>query len=196
MIATLKKEIRREVLRKRDGLSLLVRRGLSDRICDNLFNLKEFQRAKVVHFFLTTKSEVMTEEAIRKAMSMGKEIVVPVTDKKQRRICLSKIENYDQELMMMPHGIPEPRPEFNRCIPLSDVELMVLPGVAFDIQGHRLGYGAGYYDRLLGNAERRPFLVGLAFEMQIVDEIPIGNHDVRMDKIITENRVIDCSRRI
>lgn len=190
MIATLKKEIRREVLRKRDSLSLQVRRELSDRICDNLFNLKEFQRAKVVHFFLTTKSEIITEEAIRKAMSVGKEIVVPIMDKEQRRICLSKIEDYDQELMMMPHGIPEPRPEFNRCVPLCDVELMVLPGVAFDIQGHRLGYGAGYYDRLLEDAGCRPILVALAFEIQIVDEIPVGNHDVRMDKIITEERVI------
>lgn len=191
MIATLKKGIRREVLRKRDSLSLKDRVELSSRICDNLLNLKEFQRAKVVHFFLTTKSEVITEEAIRRALAMGKDVVVPVTDKGEKRICLSRLEDYDKELTVMPHGIPEPKPEFNRCVPLSAVELMMLPGVAFDIKGHRLGYGAGYYDRLLEDEEYRPILVALAFEIQIVDDIPVGNHDVRVDKIVTEKRVIE-----
>ena len=193
MIATYKKEIRREILRKRDNLSLRNRLELSRRICDNLMNLEEFQKAKVVHFFLTTKSEVITEEAIRKTLSMGKEVVVPVVDKGQRRICLSKLEDYDHELNIMPHGIPEPKPEFNRCVPLSYVDLMILPGVAFDIKGHRLGYGAGYYDRLLKDEDFRPPLVALAFETQIVDDIPVGVHDVRVDKIITERRVIEVS---
>jgi len=193
MISSRKKVIRLEVLRKRDALTLKSRKELSDIICNNLLNLEEFQRAKVIHFFLTTKSEVMTEGAIRKAMSMGKEIVVPVMNRKERRICLSRIEDYDRDLILMPHGILEPRPEFNRSISLSHVELMVLPGVAFDLQGHRLGYGAGYYDRLLEDARSRPLLIGLAFEIQIVEEIPFTDHDVRMDKIVTEKRVIECS---
>ncbi len=192
MIATRKKEIRREVLKKRDNLSLKERLERSGQICDNLMNLAEFQQARVVHFFLTTKSEVMTEEAIRRAQSLGKEVVVPVIDKGERRICLSKLEDYDQELTMMPHGIPEPKPEYNRCVPLSYVDLMILPGVAFDIQGHRLGYGAGYYDRMFRDEVERPLLVALAFEVQIVDDIPVGDHDVRVDKIITEKRIVEC----
>lgn len=192
MIATLKKEIRREVLRKRDNLSLKDRVELSRRICDNLLNLEEFKQSKVIHFFLSTKSEVIAEEAIRKALSTGKEVVVPVIDRSHRHISLSKIEDYDKELTITTHGILEPRPEFYRPVPLRDIELMVLPGVAFDTKGHRLGYGAGYYDRLLEEKEDRPLLMALAFEIQIVDDIPVGDHDVRVDKIVTEERIIKC----
>lgn len=194
MIATLKREIRREILRKRDSLSLEERLEQSRLICNNLLNLEEFRQAKVIHFFLSTKSEVITEEAIRKALSTGKEVVVPVIDRSHRHISLSKIEDYDKELTITTHGILEPRPELYRPVPLRDVELMVLPGVAFDTKGHRLGYGAGYYDRLLKDEEDRPLLMALAFEIQIVDEIPAVNHDVKVDKIITEKRIMEVEK--
>lgn len=191
MIVAKKKEIRQEVLKKRDCLSLDNRIQLSREICDRLFNLKEFRQARVVHFFLTTKSEVFTEEAVRKAMNSGKEVVVPVIDKRHKCIFLSKLHDYDRDLILTNHGITEPGPEFYSEVPLKEVELMVLPGVAFDINGHRLGYGAGYYDRLLEDGETRPILVALAFELQIVENIPIGSHDVTVDKIVTEKRIIE-----
>lgn len=194
MIATLKREIRREVLRKRDSLSAEERFELSRLVCNNLLKLEDFQRSKVIHFFLTTKSEVITEGAIRSALAMGKDIVVPVIDKKHRSLFLSKIEDYDKELTTAPHGIIESRPEFYRPVALKDVDVMVLPGVAFDMRGQRLGYGAGYYDRLLKDGEDRPLLVALSFEIQIVDEIPAGDHDVRVNKIVTEKRVIEVKK--
>ncbi len=72
---------------------------------------------------------------------------------------------------------------------------MVLPGVAFDESGHRLGYGAGYYDRLLETENERPFLAALAFELQIVEQVPVAGHDVKVDMIVTEARVIRCKTR-
>ncbi len=191
MIVVRKKEIRREILSKRDNLSLDERITLSRRICDRLFNLKEFEQAKVVQFFLNTKSEVITEEAVRRTLNSGKVVAVPVVDKRKHRIFLSKLDDHDKELFLTDHGITEPRPEFHREVQLKDIELMVMPGVAFDLNGHRLGYGAGYYDRLLEDEENRPLLVALAFELQIVENIPTDKHDVRMDKIVTEDRIID-----
>jgi 5-formyltetrahydrofolate cyclo-ligase len=191
MIAALKKEIRREVLRKRDNLYLQDRINLSKEIFDNLLSLEEFSKAKVIHFFLTTKSEVLTEDAIRRSLSLGKSVVVPVTEKGHKRIFLSGLEDYDKELTLTPHGILEPKREFRRHVALHDVDLMILPGVAFDTAGHRIGYGAGYYDRLLEETDMRPFLIAPAFELQIVDNIPVGSHDIRVDKIITEKRVIE-----
>lgn len=192
MLATLKKEIRHQVLKKRDNLTAEERIRLSRKICNNLLGLEEFKKAKVVHFFLTTRSEVMTEEAVRRSLSMGKDVVVPVVDRKQRCIMLSRLTDYDNELMIMHHGIHEPKPEFIRHVDLKEVDLMVLPGVAFEKSGHRLGYGAGYYDRLLESEQTRPVLAALAFELQIVDRIPVGGHDVKVDIIVTENRVIKC----
>ena len=195
MVAILKQELRREIIKKRDSLSHEERIERSLRIGDALRNLREFQQAKVVHFFLTLRSEVMTEGEIRGALSAGKTVVVPVIDKKHRHLSLSRIDDYDQELTITTHGILEPRPKSYKFIPLEEVNLMVLPGVAFDVRGHRLGYGAGYYDRLLKAEEERPLLVGLAFEIQNGDEIAVGGHDIRMDKIITEERVIEVIRR-
>lgn len=191
MIVHKKKEIRREVLEIRDALSLEERIVRSRKICNRLFNLKEFRHAKVVQFFLNTKSEVITEDAVRETINSGKIVVVPVVDKRQRRIFLSRLHDHENELCMTAHGITEPMPEFHREVQLRDIELMVMPGVAFDINGHRLGYGAGYYDRLLEDEKNRPHLVALSFELQIVDNIPVGNHDVKMDQIITEERIIE-----
>ncbi len=192
MLATLKKEIRREVLGRRDSLSVQDRIDFSRQIFNNLRGLEEFKKAKVIHFFLSVKSEVLTEEAVRKTLLMGKDVVVPVLDKKHRCILLSKLNDYNSELMIMPHGIHEPGPEFFRPVHVKDVDLMALPGVAFDKTGHRLGYGAGYYDRLLETEQTRPLLAALAFELQIVDEIPVGSHDVEVDMIVTEERIIKC----
>jgi len=192
MLTTLKKGIREEILCKRDRLNLQERAELSSIICNNLLNLYEYKQAKVVHFYLTIKSEVITEDAVKSAILTGKDVVIPVMDKRHKRILLSGLNDYDKELAPTSHGIIEPKPEFYKFVDLNDIDLMVLPGVAFDLNGHRLGYGAGYYDRLLRDADTRPFLVALAFEVQIVNKIPIGDHDVRMDKIITEKRIIDC----
>ena len=177
---------------RRDSLSTDERINLSRKICNNLLSLDEFKSAKTVHFFLTTRSEVITEEAVRRSLLLGKDVVVPVMDKKHRRIMLSKLSDYDNELMIMHHGIHEPKPEFVRHVNLNEVDLMVLPGVAFDMSGHRLGYGAGYYDRLLEEEHLRPVLTALAFELQIVDQIPVAGHDVHVDIIVTEDRVIRC----
>ncbi len=192
MLTTLKKGIREEILCKRDRLNLQERAELSSIICNNLLNLYEYKQARVVHFYLAIKSEVITEDAVKSAISTGKDVVIPVMDKRHKRILLSGLNDYDKELAPTSHGIIEPKPEFYKFVDLNDIDLMVLPGVAFDLNGHRLGYGAGYYDRLLRDADTRPFLVALAFEVQIVNKIPIGDHDVRMDKIITEKRIIDC----
>lgn len=182
-------------MKRRDCLTAEDRVNLSRKISHNLLGLEEFKRAGTVHFFLTTRSEVITEEAVRSSLSLGKVVVVPVIDRKERRIVLSRLTDYDNELMVMHHGIHEPRPEFVRHVDLKSVDLMVLPGVAFEESGHRLGYGAGYYDRLLESEHARPVLVALAFELQIVDQIPVGGHDVKVDMIITEDRVIRCKKK-
>ena len=109
MIATLKQELRREIIKKRDSLPHEERIEWSRTICDTLRGLLEFQEAKVVHFFLSMRSEVMTEGAIREALAAGKTVVVPVIDKRHSRLSLSRIDDYDQELAITTHGILEPR---------------------------------------------------------------------------------------
>ena len=112
---------------------------------------------------------------------------------------LSEIRQYPEEVEPGAYGIPEPKKEFIRRVDPDTVDLFVLPGVAFDVHGGRLGYGAGYYDRILvGTAPSRDFLrvslIALAFELQLVDRVPSSVHDVRVHKIVTEERVIECRK--
>ncbi len=98
-------------------------------------------------------------------------------------------------------GIPEPDVRENRRVTIKDIDLVVIPGTGFDIQGNRLGYGGGYYDRLLGyeskqlaEVEHIP-TVALAFEEQIGEEIPAEPHDIQVDMIITDKRLIRCTKQ-
>ncbi len=85
-------------------------------------------------------------------------------------------------------GISEPKSDPRSAINLGAVDLAPIPGVAFDVREGRLGHGAGYYDKLLGSSDRRPLLVAGAFEVQVVDELPLARHDVLMDLVVTESR--------
>ncbi|MBI4714518.1 MAG: 5-formyltetrahydrofolate cyclo-ligase [Nitrospirae bacterium] len=187
--------LRQRTLRQRDALSDKERGEKSRRIQERLFALPSFLEASVVHFYLAVKSEVITEGMVRESLSRGKRVVIPVVDRPHKRITLSELKDYDRELSPGFNGIPEPHAGRHRTVPLEAVDLMIVPLVAFDGTGHRLGYGTGYYDRLLGGRKSWPILVGLAFEVQEVPSIPSESHDVAMNWVITESRVISFQNK-
>lgn len=193
-IRRIKTEIRKEIGQKRDSLSIDERDEKSKRIMEILFSLKEFKDAGVIHFFVNTRSEVFTDEMIRGALLIGKRVVAPLIDSANRRLLLSEIKDYDKDLIPGYWGILEPKRESFREVSIDDVHLMVMPGLAFDEKGGRIGYGGGYYDRLLSVRNRKMPLVAVSFDLQIVRNVPIHEKDVRVDKIVTESRVIDCSK--
>lgn len=193
-IRRIKAEIRKEVGQKRDSISMEERDEKSKRIMDTLFSLKEFKDARVVHFFVNIKSEVFTGEMIKGALAAGKRVVVPFIDSANRRLLLSEIKDYEKDLMPGYWGILEPKRESFRETSIDDVDLMVIPGLAFDKKGGRIGYGAGYYDRLLSVRKKKMLLIAVAYELQIAEDVPTHERDVRVDKIVTESRVIDCHR--
>jgi 5-formyltetrahydrofolate cyclo-ligase len=186
-----KETLRKEALARREALGEAERRRKSELIRGRLFTMSPFQRAAVVHFYLSTNSEMATEEAIRGALSAGKRVVIPRVDRARREMTLSELKDYDRELAPGSHGIREPKPGCYRFVPLKEVDLLVVPVVAFDVSGHRLGYGTGYYDRLLSDEKVRPLLIGVAFDVQEVPDIPADDHDIRMDWIVTEERILD-----
>jgi 5-formyltetrahydrofolate cyclo-ligase len=160
---------------------------LSQRICDTFLALPEYQQARTVMFYIDVRSEVRTRQALPEALSSGKKIVVPWCNE-QGELELFHLTSLD-ELATGMYRILEPRPEL-RALPekqvrAEDLDLVMVPGVAFDRTGARMGHGKGYYDKLLWRAQRAP-LVALAFECQLFPEIPTEAHDIFMDKIITE----------
>ncbi len=185
-----KKKLRKEIIARRESLSDLERDAASKRIRESLFGLSEFKNAKSVHFFISFGSEVITTDMIRDAIKMGKKVVVPFIDRDKKMLRLSELRDFDKELESGYWGIQEPKKECMREVVIDDVELMVMPGVAFDGKGHRLGYGMAFYDKLIAGRKVTMPLVAIAFDMQVVDDVPVAGHDVLIDKIVTEKRVI------
>jgi len=183
--------LRRRIIEKRKELSDSELREKSNKIKEIIFKMKEFKDAKAILFYVSYRNEVNTHQMIKDCISIEKKVVVPGTDRLHRRIVLSELSNWDN-LTYGEYNILEPKKEFFQEVLIDSIDLMFIPGIAFDVRGNRIGHGKGYYDRLLKiphNATR----VGLAFELQIVDNIPAESHDVKVNKIVTEKRVITCN---
>ncbi len=187
-----KKELRRKIIQRRDRIPSEVRAIKDREIMDRIVSYKPFTEIGTVMLFASFRSEVNTFPIIEKALQRGKRVALPRVNRSERMLELYYIESMEQlETGYM--GIKEPIVSPERIALAEDMEIIVLPGVAFDEQGGRLGYGGGYYDRLLDSLRKAPLLVAVAYEEQIVDEIPVEQHDRRVQVIITDKRVIEVA---
>ncbi|MBI2664522.1 phosphoribosylamine--glycine ligase [Candidatus Woesearchaeota archaeon] len=181
------KSLLREKMRQlRDKLSSEQVRSNSSEITKKLLQLHEYEKAKTVMFYMGVNSEVHTDEAIRQALA-SKSVAIPVTDQENRRIIAAQLESLEK-LRPGAYGIPEPA-ETKEISP-EEIDIAVVPGIAFDSSGNRIGYGLGYFDKFLKQTPATK--IGLAHESQIVDKIRAAENDVAVDKIITEKRTIEC----
>jgi len=188
----MKHDIRATILQRRNALAPVDLARKSQCIRDRVFGLEEFQRAHTVLFYVSYGSEVATHEMIKEALRQVKKVVVPCTDTTKRTLSLSELRRWE-DLGVGAYKIQEPRVECRCEVPINEVELIIVPGIAFDCHGHRIGHGMGYYDRLLSE-NLRVTKLGLAFELQLVDTIPVERHDVSVDMIVTENRIIHIKK--
>ena len=186
-----KSRIRDEMSRKRDAMKEAEAESKSAAIMKNLVKLTEYKKAKAVMFYAAKGNEVQTMELIEAALKEGKIVLLPITNIEKKEIEAAVIEDYDRDLKKGTFGIMEPDP-FKKRVNRKDeknIDVVIVPGVAFDIDGHRLGYGHGFYDKLLHRLDRT-VKIGLAYDFQIVGKLPRESHDHPMDIIVTESRVI------
>ncbi len=141
---------------------------------------KEFESAKVVGTYYALGSEVTTELIIKRATILGKKIALP-------RVEEDKITFYElsstKSLIRGRFGILEPQPYEQ----MNDIDILIVPGIAFDKKGNRLGYGMGFYDRLLSG--KRTFSIGLAYSFQLLENLPHDKYDKRLDAIASEDGI-------
>jgi 5-formyltetrahydrofolate cyclo-ligase len=185
----MKDEIRRKLISLRKNLSKVDVLEKSGKIKQRLFKMKQFKEASNILFYCSYDNEVYTHDMIKDSIAINKNVVVPVIDKKNNTLILSRLECWN-DLCLGSYNILEPTKEKLKEIPITKIDLIIVPGVGFDLHGHRIGHGKGYYDSLLKNSNAPT--IGLAFEIQIVKNIPFEKHDVHMDKILTEKRLIIC----
>lgn len=161
----------------------------SKRIHQRLIKTKEFRQAKTIMFYLAKGNEVATAASIELALKRKKQVCAPWTNKKRKTICSIGIRNIQNDLCPGNYGILEPRKKGKRVINPKKIDLIIVPGTAFDLARNRLGRGLAYYDRFLAQAGKR-IKIGLAFDFQIIPRLPTQRHDIALDKIITERRII------
>lgn len=181
-----KGHLRKIMLDRRNKLSDEEITAKSKKIMDFVFSLEQFSKAKTVMFYVDAKNEVRTKEAIMKALKLNKRVVVPKVYKHQVLKAI-QIKGLD-ELCLGTFGILEPVHD-QQAFP-RDIDLVLVPGVAFDEDGYRLGYGGGYYDNFLPQLRANVKKVAIAFDIQVLKTVPSEKHDVRMDFIITESKVL------
>lgn len=183
-----KAKVRRQALDNRNAQEN--KDELSIKICERFVSLPEYAAAGTVMYYLDARSEVRTRHYMATALASSKRIVVPYCV--EDVLHLFWLQNMD-ELAIGMWKILEPLDELRhlpeKSVDVGELDLVMVPGVAFDRRGARMGHGKGYYDKLLQNARPDAPLVALAFECQIFPEIPTAPHDIFMDKVITEEAV-------
>ncbi len=186
-----KKTIRQEILLKRDAIPENIKEEKDTAITQLIIRLPEFTNAKTILFYASFRSEVDTIEMIKVSLSHGKQIILPRVDKENKKLLLYKIKDIN-ELAQGYMGILEPSVSEGKLTGLDDIDLIIIPGSAFDVSGRRLGYGAGFYDGLLAGMKKKIPIIAPVYEEQIVENIPSEPHDVKVTKIVTDRRIIDC----
>jgi 5-formyltetrahydrofolate cyclo-ligase len=186
-----KNELRRNVIARRKALPKEVVREKSAAIAKQTLELVEYKNAGTVMTYVDFRNEVQTAEIINHALQNGKRLVVPITDIPNKRLIPSQLINYPDDLTPGTWNILEPKPERVRPVAPEEIDLVIVPGVAFDTAGNRLGYGGGFYDRFLPLTGAATVFVSLAFELQIRPNVYPHEHDVPVHLLITEERLLD-----
>ncbi|GAA5505996.1 5-formyltetrahydrofolate cyclo-ligase [Novipirellula caenicola] len=165
---------------------------VSHQITDRVMQMDQYAAAQCVMWYVDIRDEVRTRHALPAAVASDKDIVIPYCVDGNLKLFL--LESMD-ELEVGSYNIFEPRESLrnieSKKVDIAQIDLILVPGVGFDARGGRTGHGKGYYDKLLKNAKNETPFVGLAFECQMFDEIPMQSHDLFMDKVVTEKRVYD-----
>ena len=196
MLMADKETIRKEMLARRNAMTSAEAESKSKAIAANLMKIKEYKEAATVLFYAAKGNEARTENLIKAAIASGKRALLPVTDMVKKEIVVAEVKDYDADLINGLFGIPEPKQKI--AVDEKEIDVVVVPGLAFDLACHRLGYGHGYYDKLLHRLAENNIgmmAIGLSYDFQVVEKLPAEGHDHKLDRIVTESQVINGMKR-
>ena len=154
-------------------------------ILDQISRLSEFKNSRVIMFYVSMLEEVDTLPLLKKVLREGRVVTVPFVDQKTRWLLCVQITDPENDLVTGSYGILEPKKHLVDHFDLTELEMVLVPGLAFDRTGHRLGRGKGYYDRFLKSLPKQIQTVGLAYDFQLMDSIPVNDLDIAVRRVIT-----------
>jgi 5-formyltetrahydrofolate cyclo-ligase len=185
-----KQEIRSEVQTVVAALANGERQQIQQAIEGRLFEFANFLEARIALLYVNTEYQVHTTEIIKRSYDYNKLVVLPAYDPQKFEMNLFKVDNPGKDLIRGARGILEPDTSRCKSVPIECIDIAIIPGMAMDEKGGRLGSGEGYYDRLIPQLPITTRKVGLLHECQIVPAVPMESHDKHVDIIITEKRII------
>jgi len=185
-----KSEIRERIISDIQSLAEADLATKTSQIADRLFGFANFLEAHIALLYMSHQNVVDTQDIVRRCFEYRKIVALPAFQVEKFGMQLFKVDDFDADMKMGPRHIMEPDPEKCKIIPIERIDIAIIPGVALDEKGGRIGSGEGYYDRFIGKLPITTRKVALSLECQIVPQIPMESHDKYMDIIITEDRII------
>lgn len=187
MIKEEKIVLRNKILNIRKNLILEEKIKLDEKIYSKLLNNEIFKKAKNIFIYISFATEINTKPIIEKALEENKNIYIPKIYKSDSSMKAIKLNSF-KDLKENSMGILEPIQDGD-YIDKENIDLIIVPGVVFDKEGNRIGYGGGYYDRYLSDIKEVRNKIALAYELQVLDFIGEEKHDIKVDYIITEEKI-------
>jgi 5-formyltetrahydrofolate cyclo-ligase len=183
-----KAQLRHELKKCLLSITSQARSEKSRKACRNLVSIPQFQNASTIMMFLSLPDEVDTSESILHAWQLGKTVAVPRISWRHKHMIAVQINSLETDISTDASGLQNPTSR----IPMAfeDIDLVVTPGLGFDKKGNRLGRGGSYYDRFFANAELKASRCGFGFAEQLVEEVPVAEHDEPVDMLVTDEKII------
>jgi len=184
----LKEKIREKIRKAREIVEVEEWLKKSFKIQEDFLSSDYYKNSKTIFTYFHFDREVKTDLIIKKSIEDGKIICLPYIDWKNKILIPSEIKSIEE--IVQEKGIPVPK--FLRPVEVENIDIIIVPGVAFDVYKNRIGMGSGFYDRFLKNISKKTLKIALAFEFQILNErLPVCEKDIKVDVIITEKRIIN-----
>ena len=184
----MKRQLRKEMKAKLAAMSREEIRTKSSAACAALIALPEYQAARAIMLYLALPEEADTADIAMNAWQQDKVVLAPKVDWSKRHMLAAEIHSLDEGIVCGRYGIGQPA---ERSVwPAEQIDLIVVPALAYDRAGRRLGRGGGFYDRFLARPDMRAVACGLAFDAQLVEQLPAGKHDQPVDILVTNKEVL------
>jgi 5-formyltetrahydrofolate cyclo-ligase len=189
-IKALKDQIRKDMAKAISGFNEKQRLAKTTNIENRLFEFANFLEARIVLLYVDGENEVRTRSILKRSLAINKILVLPAFESERLKSTIYKVDVLEKDLQQGPRGMAQPNPARCKQVPVHKIDIAIIPGLAFDEKGGRIGLGKGYYDRLIPELPATTRKVALAFEEQIIPQVPSESHDKHVDIIITDKRII------
>lgn len=185
----MKRDFRSRLLKKRNELSNKEISNLSYKIYKNIIKIPEYINSNNFLVYLDFNKEVSTKIIIEDLIKNNKNLYIPISKPDTLELIISKLNSMD-DLVPSTYGILEPKQDKIELVSSEIIDFVIVPGVVFDREGYRIGYGKGYYDRFLSTLKQKFTTVGICYDFQLVKHVPRDIYDFKLDYIVTDKEII------